>query len=313
MTLPSLLLIGAMKSGTTSLYADLDTQPGIQFCDPKEPGDLARDAVLTPAGRASYERYFRSCPPGTIAGDASTIYAKLPEFPGVPERACQLLPDDFKVLYIVRDPVSRAISQHFHELSDKPRAIPHDPDEALRTIPRFTDYSRYFMQIQPWRAAIGDARIRIVIFEEFIKSRRDTIAELSRWLGIEPRPELIDEGLVHNKGEARVVAPGPLKKFQQSQAYIRYIRPMLAPETRRRVLSWFSPTPPPRPAPPSAETIDRLIDALRPDADRLAEYLGRSEPIWDFEGVRAKHAQQRPSSSSATDPGAPAASTRAAT
>ena len=55
MTLPSFLIIGAMKSGTTTLHADLATHPSISTPDRKEPGDLNHDEVLTPEGRAAYE------------------------------------------------------------------------------------------------------------------------------------------------------------------------------------------------------------------------------------------------------------------
>jgi hypothetical protein len=291
MTLPRILLIGAMKSGTTSLYADLCTQPGVWFCDPKEPGNLASDRVLTPRGLADYEYHFRGCPAGALAGDASTIYAKLPEAPGVPERAVRVLGDAFRVLYIVREPVSRALSQHFHELSEHRDTMPSDPDRAVREVPRLWQYSQYAMQLEPWRAAIGDDRIRVVIFEEFIQSRRDTIASLCQWLGVPCDPSLIDESSVHNQGEARVVATGFLRKVQDSRPYQRLIRPLLPPSARRKIVSAVTPPPPPRPGRPSMDTIEYLIDKVKPDAEKLAAYLGRTTPIWDFDAVRAKHAK----------------------
>lgn len=291
MTLPKLLLIGAMKSGTTSLYADLCTQRGIWFCDPKEPGDLASDRVLSAGGLADYAYHFRRCPAGAIAGDASTIYAKLPEAPGVPGRAVKVLGDGFRVIYIVREPVSRALSQHFHELGDFRDSVPHDPNEAVRAVPRLWQYSQYAMQLEPWREAIGDERIRVVIFEEFVKNRRNTIAELCGWLGVDCDVSLIDESQVHNQGEARVVATGFLRKVQDSKPYQRFLRPLLKPETRRKILSKLSSPPPGRPGSPSLETIEYLIEKVRPDAERLAAYLGREKPIWDFEKVRAKYAK----------------------
>ena len=52
--LPDFLIIGAMKSGTTSLYADLKTHPSIFLPEDKEPSCLASDEVLTDAGQAPY-------------------------------------------------------------------------------------------------------------------------------------------------------------------------------------------------------------------------------------------------------------------
>ena len=58
MLLPNLLIIGAMKSGTTGLYMDLATHPGVFLGDDKEPHALRDDSVLTEQGRAQYAAYY---------------------------------------------------------------------------------------------------------------------------------------------------------------------------------------------------------------------------------------------------------------
>ena len=57
MPLPNLLLIGAMKAGTTSLYVDIASHPAAFLPENKEPMSLCYDDVLTPAGPPATKRF----------------------------------------------------------------------------------------------------------------------------------------------------------------------------------------------------------------------------------------------------------------
>ncbi len=295
--LPSFLIIGAMKSGTTSLYFDLMTQGGLYFPEEdKEPGCLASDKVLTPEGRAAYEHYYRHAPDGAIAGDASTTYAKLPDVTGVAGRALEVLGADARIVYLVREPLSRTISHHYHEYTAGTMGA--DINEEVRRHARLIDYSRYAMQIEPWLDAFGLGRVRVIPFERYIADRGQVTAELASWLGGQGDPQRVEAGKVFNKGEGKGVLKGPWKRVQESAFYRRGLRKLIGPGAREKLRGALLPKAPPKPAGPNPDTVRFVLDAVEPDADRLGEVLGWGAPAWDFDRVRARYLQTQ-----TTEPG----------
>ena len=115
--LPDLIIIGAQKSGTTSLYAYLSHHP--QFLKPYEKEVHFFDGGLDAAvdnykkGQAWYRAHF----PLRRNGSDSKIFEASPLYifnPLVPERMFDLLPH-VKIVAILRNPTERAISHYFHE------------------------------------------------------------------------------------------------------------------------------------------------------------------------------------------------------
>src|SRR3972149_601739 len=77
---PTFLIIGAMKTGTTSLYHYLAHHPQVHMPRQKEMDFFSEPAIW----RLGWERYlgqFASAPSSAVAiGEASTSYTKFPEF-----------------------------------------------------------------------------------------------------------------------------------------------------------------------------------------------------------------------------------------
>lgn len=288
MRFPDFLIIGAMKSGTTTLYRDLLTNPGVFMPTEKEPHSLCEDAVLTPEGRAAYAALFEGVREDQVCGEASTGYTKLPDHPGVVGRAKALLPGHARFVYLVREPVSRAISHHHHFMTSGRICDPIDV--AVETVPSLIDYSLYAMQVEPWMEAFGAEHVRVMIFERFVKDRRGAAVEAAGFLGIPPRPELVEADKVFNQSESKPVLAksGPMRWMQQSWAYRKMVRPVLSLEARERLRRALLPRANPRPSPPSPETVDRIIERVAPDAERLARLMGIPSPIWEFDKVREK-------------------------
>ena len=60
MSLPNLLIVGAAKSGTTSLHNYLNQHPDIFMCDPKEPHFLINKEIgfnRIPVGISNWKKY----------------------------------------------------------------------------------------------------------------------------------------------------------------------------------------------------------------------------------------------------------------
>ena len=104
--LPNLIIIGGLKCGTTSIHHYLGLHPEIHMSKPKELNffveelnwDLGLDWY-----RGRFDDRF------AVRGESSPHYTNLPYFEGVPERIHEHIPDA-KLIYMVRDPISRILS-----------------------------------------------------------------------------------------------------------------------------------------------------------------------------------------------------------
>jgi hypothetical protein len=286
--LPDFLVIGAMKSGTTSLYEDLVRQPAIYFPPgQKEPHVLAGDRVLTAAGREDYARLYRGASQEQLCGDASTGYTKRPDVEGVALRAQRVLGSGWKAIYVVREPLARTISHHYHELSRG--ELSGSLDEAIVRYPRLIDYSRYAYQLRPWFDVLEADRIRVVRFEDYVADRRETISSLCHFLGIEANVELVDRDRVFGRTAERSVPRGVWWKASRSSAYRRFLRRLLPERSRDWFRRHLLPKPPPPPPAPCEETLRYLAERLAPEVEELQDLLGLSSPLWDLEAAILSH------------------------
>jgi len=280
-----------MKAGTTSLFHDLNAHPNIFLPADKEPHNLCRNEVLAEKGRARYARIYTPALASQICGDASTGYSKLPDLVGVVNRACAVLGKDIKVIYLVREPVARIVSQHHHDCTPgyyASRAMTGRIDNDLHIAPELINYSRYAMQIDPWINAFGRDHVAIIAFEEYIASRRQIVDQLLDFIGISNAGCEIDTEAVHNANENRL-SVGPIwGRVQRSLAYRRLLRPFLSSQVRSMLKQRVVPKAPPRPAPPKPETVDFILETLAPDMEQLRVILGKTEPVWDIGELRAK-------------------------
>lgn len=291
MRLPDFLIIGAMKAGTTSLYRDLLANPAVFMPIDKEPWNLARDDVCQPQGLRQYAKLFEKAKAHQVCGEASTVYSQLPDITGVPQRARQVLGDRLTVIYLVREPVSRIVSHHHHLWLSG--AVACGLDDAVRRYPRFINYSRYAMQIEPWREALGPQQILIVQFETYINDRRGTVASVSRFLGIEPQCEQIRAETAYNKSEGKPVPKGPVASLRRRWLYRTILRPMLSSSAREKLRFTLLPKAPTQPDPPSIETVRYIIEQVRDDAERLRVIMSQDDPLWDFQALVRRYEEQK--------------------
>lgn len=286
--LPDFLIIGAMKSGTTSLYHDLLAQPAI-YLPPgeKEPHALADDRVLTDRGRRRYARLYSGAERHQRCGDASTGYTKLPEIQGVPSRAKRVLGADIHAIYLVREPLARTISQHHHHLAGG--LVPASLDDAIHGFPRLIDYSRYASQLKPWLEKYGTERILVVRFEDYVADRTGTIVSLGHFLGFAARPELVETSRVFGRTSERSVPGGIVWRLTRSPLYRRLVRQLLPEPTRENLRRILLPKPPPRPPAPQETTLRLLAERLAPEVEELTRLVGARQPLWDLEAAIRSH------------------------
>jgi hypothetical protein len=181
--LPTFLIIGAMKAGTTSLYHYLRTHPQVfmpdekevMFFDPRHHWDR---------GVEWYAEQFAAAPPQAIAlGEASTSYTKYPVVRGVPERITSVLPD-VRLIYVLRHPVERMRSHYLYLLSRGKERRPIE--QAFSEDPAYLDTSRYAMQLERYLPHIPLDRFLFVDSRELAGDRADTLRRVYAFIGVDP-------------------------------------------------------------------------------------------------------------------------------
>jgi hypothetical protein len=278
------LLIGAMKCGTTSLSADLAQHPGVYVPAVKEPHFLCMRREPQARVRELYATLFDRARPGQLRVDGSTGYSKRPTVEGVAERALQLGGRDLRILYIVRDPVKRALSHHYH-LHREGRA-PADFGEALRKYPELIDYGRYAWQLEPWIEAFGLSRILVVRFEDYVGGRAQVLDRVFGFLGVGALPQY-GSAPAENVGEENTIARPAVRRLlgnvRHRPLYKLYVRPYLPAGLRRAYSSVARTAAPSRPGAPTADLLAELRAAFAEDIRRLSGFVGSQDPLWLIE------------------------------
>jgi hypothetical protein len=277
--LPTFLIVGAMKAGTTTLYRDLLANPSVFFPEDKEPGNLCSEDVCTSAGVAAYARLYRRARPEQARGDATTSYSKLPDYPDVAARASVVLPEPPKIVYLVRHPIERIVSQYRFELAHG-RAT-GDINRVVLEDHRYVAYSSYAVQLTPWVQTFGREHVMVIAFETFIADRTRVIAEVSRFVGIEPRLDGIDRSTAYNVSSGQRIPSGFWDRVSVSPVYRQLLRPLLSVEARRRVRHRILRETPAPAAELTEETQRMLWDRLRDDVRRLDDLIEMPAVSWE--------------------------------
>jgi len=176
---PDVIIIGAMKSATSTLAAQLGAQSGVFLTNPKEPNYFSDDDIYA-KGAAWYGGLFAQAHADDIRVEASTHYTKLPTYPATVARlkATGLTP---KLIYITRDPVARLISHYIHEWTQG--VMTCSLEEALQRHPELVDYSLYGKQMTPWVAAFGADAILRLTMEEMMEDPHSVLARVGDFIG----------------------------------------------------------------------------------------------------------------------------------
>ena len=294
MLLPDFVILGAMKSGTTTLYEDLRLCPEI-FLPDKETGVLSgqTEGATLPSlaeAQAGYGRLYAGCAADTLRGECATTYTMAPHFAGVVDLAREVLNPATKFIYIVREPVSRVVSHHYHDYSSG--RISESIDRAVASDPRLLDYTRYASQVAPWIETFGRQNVLLICFEQYMADRKAGLAAVLSFLGISggSTPEPGTE--VHNRSDGKPVAVGRWQRVVRSRLYRDHVRGLIPNSFRQKLAASVLPKAPERPSPPSERTVEQILREVAPEMEVLAEHVG--ERWWNPAEV-SKHWQDRQS------------------
>jgi hypothetical protein len=298
--LPGLIIGGAMKCGTTTLHHILARHPKLfipkgelhffDMDDLLQHGDFNRQvggqwqvqAMERGPERmwAWYGERFQGAAPGQLLGEDSTTYLASP----LAIRRIALQRQPIRLVFILREPVARSWSHYWHLLRSG-RAT-RTFEETLRREPHSVlDRSLYLDQLRTVFEHIPRQRVKVLLFDDLLKHRKDVVNGLLAWVGLDPAELPADALQVHSNAGGRPRFPG-LQRWRNRWAgeahRQRYMQRLPWPQEGRgrigpldRIHGAINPIVPSPPPPMKAATRIFLEGYFRKRLDGLDELLGQ--------------------------------------
>jgi hypothetical protein len=195
-----LIIIGAMKAGTTYLYNLLRQHPAICSASNKEPNYFVEHEQPSLQG-------YSDCFPEwdenihKYALEGSVNYTKVPAFPDCAKRMATIKGVEYKFVYLIRDPVERIRSHYRHVVRSgiQFRIDENDIDQNA------LDISAYAMQLDRYLTYFPKGNIKIIQFEEFIADPEPITNQIFNLLNIDPMQPTTH--IDANKARSRFMQP----------------------------------------------------------------------------------------------------------
>ena len=165
---------------------------------------VARSVGNWHRGVAWYASHFDPC--SAVRGESSPGYTS-PSFPRVAQRMAAVIPAALLV-YLVRDPIERAISQYRHHSFEgtERRTLEEallDPDS------QYVKRGRYYERLMPFLPHFHPGRIAVIAQEELLIRRRSTLSSVFAFVGVDD--SYWSSSLLHRWNLSKGTPPRPAK------------------------------------------------------------------------------------------------------
>jgi len=289
---PNFFIIGAAKSGTTSLAEALRRHPDVFVSRVKEPQFFSVDALWDRGVGDYVSSHFSGAGRFSARGEATPHYLV---FEKAARRIREALPpESHRFVAIFRDPVARAyslyrnmVSEGFEELSFEEALAREaersgDPDLEARGSLLFRYYGSglYARQLEAYFRHFDRERFLLLLQEDLIRDPADVLRRLCRFLDVREDVDLRGAEVANPAGEPRSMA---LQRFLRQPHWIKEPLKRILPEPvrlrlARRVLDankrvGANPAMDP-------DTERALRERFRDDVTAFAAIVGRDLSHW---------------------------------
>ena len=288
---PSFYVIGAYRSGTTTLYRLLRQHPEVFLPLEKEPNFFAVDgnpdasAVLRSRAvvdRPAYEALYGAAGAGQRSGDVSPEYLRNPH---VATHLASEVPDA-RLVAVLRNPIERAWSdfllhrrdgnEPFETLSEALAAQSDRTTDGDHRAGHYIDSGMYAQQLRRYYDAFPAEQIQVHLFEDL---KADPLATMSAIFGhigvddsfrVEPEAPINASGVPTNRVVAATLKARAYVRPYVSRAVLERVRPawdrMLSKQLTRPTLG--------------AQDRELLAGLYGEEVSALGELLGRDLGGW---------------------------------
>jgi hypothetical protein len=275
----NLFVIGAMKSGSTTLHYYLADHPDILMSEPKEPWYFVKEKNWNKGVDWYHSLFAPSDDQIRIIGESSADYTMMPKYQGVPERIAAYNPEA-RFIYVLRDPVMRSISHYWHNV--RWHGEKRDVLTVVQTDRDLVDFSDYYLQLKTFLEYFSQDRFLILTFEEMVTQPDTTIAKTYDWLGVNKdfRPPRLERAENVTPAEVHMVRGfGLLHRFRHSAVWEKVNH--AAPGWVKNVGNKLATRPISRKELPTQKVKNYLRPILQEKTQPLQSLLQRSFAEWD--------------------------------
>jgi hypothetical protein len=290
--MPTFIIGGAPKCGTTALWGMLNEHPEVFMSQIKEPRFFTRarsfgEGIVRPGperpivyerGLDWYQALFDAT--ASIRGEASTLYLGAPD---AAELIHRHIPDA-RLVFLLRDPAARLYS---HYWQDHKSGIDLEPFELMmsKETPEFRFYallSAYRVLLARYLATFPRHQVLVLLHDDLRHDPQPTFRKVCRFIGADPTfvPRTLDQAYnPHSTPRSRGLARLSVR-LQHAKGTQR-----LPPGLRRslgRLRGWLGQVNA-RPAnyPPLPRHLRaRLVERFEVDTTFVEELLGVELPHW---------------------------------
>lgn len=277
MKLPNVVIAGAPKCGTSSLYFWLAAHPDCCASRAKETFYFADEVNrfnqglnFIENGLSPYQKHFEHCKGSQVIFEATAPYIYY-------DNALQQiasLETKPKVLFILREPAKRMMSQYLFERYRTGRKQ-MELDEYIK-LPGLLEHGEYTSYLKKWEKAIGRERMLVYIFEEFMADPVGGMRDIASNLGIDP--DFYNSFDFTTRNETLKMKSTALHRAGlKIQEYVpHWMQSILLP-----IYLKFNSSGKPQASDAEKKLLHEvLIPHYKDEKSRMEEFLGRPIPSW---------------------------------
>jgi Sulfotransferase domain len=279
---PNFLIVGAAKSGTSSLYSFVKQHPDVFMPDIKEPSFFSAtpaDDSFAVVSEKDYMDLFLKVKNEKAIGESSNAYLHDVR---APEKIKTAL-GEIKIIIILRNPVDMAFSlynylflKHWEPIKSFEEALKVEENRRRDPIfkkncfgfPNIYFYFQrglYFEHVKRYIDTFGRKNVMVLIFEDFIKEPIQHVQSIYEFLKI--NKNFVPELKVHNAAEEIQYIPPIFKGFPTIKRFLKFIF---------KLINYNRPLPSIK-----TSTKKHLIERYQSDIAQLEGLIEKDLSIWN--------------------------------
>ena len=296
---PNLFIVGAAKSGTTSLHIYLKQHPDIFMSAEKEPWHFCKDFIegslclykrrihrFRYADQDIYLKLFSGAKNCKIVGESSAAYFDS----RVAAREIHDFNPASKIIIMLREPVSFLRSFHsqaylrtYEDVEDFEEALELEESRRYgKNIPPHAEYPeqlfysekvKYAKHVKRYMKYFNDKQLCLIIFEEFFKDIENQYKSILGFLKVDQ--EFTPKFKIHNPNETprnvwlnRIILHSSIKNFVQRNIPVSLYNKLFVTIGKKVI---FKRTPR---KPMDSVFKLQLMRRFKPDVEEISELLG---------------------------------------
>lgn len=290
--IPNLFIVGAQRSGTTSLYNYLSSHPDIFMSRYKEPHFFMDDypTIRFKGTLADYLALFQDAGNQKYLGEASSRYL----YSKKAARSIYNFNPHAKIIISLRNPITMVPSLHTlnllvleEDVSELKQALLLEPKRRKgECIPStctfvpglyYSEIAKYHEQVLRYIDVFGRSAVKIIIFDDFVRDPQSVFVDLLQFLDLDPEFTPTFKRF-NRRAEARSRFVAWLIKTRKPEVLKALVDRFVPFDVKLRVYDTIrraNSRPAQKQQPIDDETLNILVEYYREDIERLSALLGR--------------------------------------